>query len=1055
MEIVVLTVLAIIVVIVAGSISGIAALTSVGRLNRKVADLEDEMRRKGEQLEVLLARHRATAGQVASSPAVISKAAEPELSTQPPAPSESPAVAPSAGLPADRGPSTQPPAPSESPAVAPSAGMPLDAAPSSTNSKAEPVATADAEATENEWWSTFEQRIGKRWVTWAGALALFLGMGFFIRLAVEQGWIGPWGRVGLGVAVGVALVGAGFRFVLRQMRPLGQGLAGGGLAILYTVIYGAYGYYQLTNGPTTFLVMALVTALGVGLAVGFNARTVAYLAVIGGLATPLLLWNGINPGNGLFAYLLVLDLGVLFVAMRRRWRALDLLAMLGTWGIVFLWSVAFRGPNELLMPLMWAGIFSAVFLTLPFAYHLRLRSRIPRERLAMALSSGCIAFSFVVMVALENASILGGAAIALGLSYLVVAFATRRRIEKDSKALVSLISMATGFLTLAVPILLDFHAVTITWAVEGLLLVYLGYRYRYLPDRVWGIGSLLLAAGHVIVVNWPLGLAELPLLNASMGTVAIVGISLGFYAWMARRFRAVGGENEGTLGMFAAFAGLALVMVGLNTDLWGWLDTRAADEVQCWASAALWLIGAVAAFLYGLNQRLLSARVAALAMLLATMGFTMAGYSLGWSESTLLLANGRFLVALAAVAALFSVGAIYHWSGRRTETEAAAVSMIIGLGGTLAACLVSVELWFGLNSIGLTELAMQSVLFVWLIAAGFSAAWTLRGWAVGLRWLSLFQVSLAMFMLASTYWPFEPTALGVVVLNPRFFAALIGAGLIGLVAFLTRREAVESDEDDLLALSHGLWGAIWLGLLGACSIEVWSWLDYSTQGSFLRTIFPLLWAIGAITMMYLADRLRSSGLRHFSMVLLFAAGGLSVWGYAVPLSGGALLFLNERFFAAAVVVALFFVSGFMLRRWHDEEDWEAARAEGASFYAIGGALVLLLLSSESYLFFRTTVADPEQARWMAQMALSIVWAICAVVGVSAGFMRRERAVRLAGLALFALTAGKLLLVDTASIEGLYRIISFMVVGLLMIGVSYLYHRLEKRIEATVAMAPSR
>ncbi len=74
-----------------------------------------------------------------------------------------------------------------------------------------------------------------------------------------------------------------------------------------------------------------------------------------------------------------------------------------------------------------------------------------------------------------------------------------------------------------------------------------------------------------------------------------------------------------------------------------------------------------------------------------------------------------------------------------------------------------------------------------------------------------------------------------------------------------------------------------------------------------------------------------------------------------------------------------------------------------------------------------------------------MWGAYAIALLVIGFCRGVRSLRLAALALFGLTAIKLVLVDMARVEEVYRIISFFVLGILMIGASYLYHRVEKRL----------
>jgi len=62
-----------------------------------------------------------------------------------------------------------------------------------------------------------------------------------------------------------------------------------------------------------------------------------------------------------------------------------------------------------------------------------------------------------------------------------------------------------------------------------------------------------------------------------------------------------------------------------------------------------------------------------------------------------------------------------------------------------------------------------------------------------------------------------------------------------------------------------------------------------------------------------------------------------------------------------------------------------------------------------------------------------------------GFWQNIRLMRLSALALFGATALKLVIVDMARVQEIYRIVSFFVLGILMIAASYLYHRVEKRL----------
>jgi uncharacterized membrane protein len=84
---------------------------------------------------------------------------------------------------------------------------------------------------------TLEERIGKRWSTWAGAVALFCAAGFYLQLASGRGWLGPIGKVAIALAGGVLAAVLGERALRRDARVLGQGLLGAGFGIVFGAIY--------------------------------------------------------------------------------------------------------------------------------------------------------------------------------------------------------------------------------------------------------------------------------------------------------------------------------------------------------------------------------------------------------------------------------------------------------------------------------------------------------------------------------------------------------------------------------------------------------------------------------------------------------------------------------------------------------------------------------------------------------------------------------------------------------------------------------------------------
>ena len=133
---------------------------------------------------------------------------------------------------------------------------------------------------------SLEHFMGAKLFAWAGGLAMFLGIVFFVKLSLERGWISDEVRILIGLLVGASLVIGG---VWAHRKPrfvvLGQTLCATGIVALYGVSFAAH---QLTpvwpfeHVAVTFSFMAIITALAFVLAVRMEARVVAILGLLGG-----------------------------------------------------------------------------------------------------------------------------------------------------------------------------------------------------------------------------------------------------------------------------------------------------------------------------------------------------------------------------------------------------------------------------------------------------------------------------------------------------------------------------------------------------------------------------------------------------------------------------------------------------------------------------------------------------------------------------------------------------------------------------------------------------
>ena len=214
-----------------------------------------------------------------------------------------------------------------------------------------------------------ESAIGLTWATRIGALVLLAGVIYFFKYAVDRAWIGPWARVCVGLAGGAGLVAAA-ELLRRRVDPVWiQVVSGLGLAVALASVYAAHGLYQLVPVAVAFLAFAALAGAGAALAWRHSSPVLLAFALVAGLLDPLLMSTGVDQPLALFAWLLVLSAGVLFVAARRGWAWVGGLAILGALALSAGWYVehydlasgryaAFAGR---LVPTLAALCFSALY----------------------------------------------------------------------------------------------------------------------------------------------------------------------------------------------------------------------------------------------------------------------------------------------------------------------------------------------------------------------------------------------------------------------------------------------------------------------------------------------------------------------------------------------------------------------------------------------------------------------------------------------------------------------------------------------------------------------
>ena len=393
----------------------IVRIVSLGRetedLKRKLVDVElelDRVRREALSRRTIEVTRPGTAAPRAESAPVASPSAA-ALPVQPAPvppqvaePAQTLAVPPPvavAGLPEPTVAESSPPpiAPAQLPPIAEPPPLKPPAVPAWVVSPA-PVAPEPEPAPAASYfeWINWEQFMGAKLFAWLGGLAAFLGAAYFIRYSFEHNWIPDEARAAIGFLFALGLIVGGLKVPRERYAVTAQTLIATGIVSLYAVTFACNAYYHFAFfGPVaTFLLMALITTAAFLLAVRLDARVIAILGILGGFLTPALLSTGHDNPGGLFGYLALLDVGLIAVALHRRWHFLVPLGAAGTAIMQVAWAGKFFTDEKAGIAMIVCLGFAALFLGACVVA--RRRGGSSRELLWSAVALACICFGFAL-----------------------------------------------------------------------------------------------------------------------------------------------------------------------------------------------------------------------------------------------------------------------------------------------------------------------------------------------------------------------------------------------------------------------------------------------------------------------------------------------------------------------------------------------------------------------------------------------------------------------------------------------------------------------------------
>jgi hypothetical protein len=204
----------------------------------------------------------------------------------------------------------------------------------------------------------------------------------------------------------------------------------------------------------------------------------------------------------------------------------------------------------------------------------------------------------------------------------------------------------------------------------------------------------------------------------------------------------------------------------------------------------------------------------------------------------------------------------------------------------------------------------------------------------------------------------------------------------------------------------------------------------------------VMWSAEAVVVLSIGARLDSEWFRLVGLALFAIAIGQWLQSDLPPVGAQFVALLNARALGGLFIIALLYVAGWVMKgeRAVSDRSWSRHRAVvlvGASVLTV----VLISLEISSYwIVQQDRLVDADRAR---HLMLSASWAAYAGGVVIVGMRYHYAPVRYFAIGLFGLTLAKVFAIDVQQLAGIYRVIAFLVVGAILLLVSFMYQRARR------------
>ncbi|VTY01601.1 Uncharacterised protein [Prevotella melaninogenica] len=345
--------------------------------------------------------------------------------------------------------------------------------------------------------TNFEKYIGENLFGKIGILIFIIGIGFFVKYAIDQNWINETARTLMGYAVGAGMLVLAER-LHKRYHTFSSLLAGGAFGIYYLITAIAFHYYALFSHTIAFVILCVTTIFMSAVSVLYDRKELAVTALVGGFIAPFIISTDSSSIISLQIYITILNIGMFCLAMYKKWAILPMVSFAFTyiilWGTTAIGSFSDSEAGSTYPTLFaFATLFYVIFL-LPVVFILRTQYG---ENTRLGLLGIITANSFMYLIYGDfllqhfeaSSDTTAYLAFFIAAVNLAIHLYLRFRVEGQDTLRNLMLGLAVTFASMGVPILFSAANVLMVWAAESVLLLWLFTKEK---NRIYELASAVL-----------------------------------------------------------------------------------------------------------------------------------------------------------------------------------------------------------------------------------------------------------------------------------------------------------------------------------------------------------------------------------------------------------------------------------------------------------------------------------------------------------------------------------------------------------------------------------